>query len=141
MKSKHRLITACLVTAFAFLAPAFANHHEATAKAEKAPKGELIRVTEKDKEWAAKARASYTLDVCPVSNEKLGSMGGAPEYIYRVEGKPDRLVIFCCSGCDEDFLKDPEKYLSKTSAGAKDVPKAAAPAKTSATTAVCSCCG
>ena len=34
-------------------------------------------------------------------------------------GEPFRLVYkgqeikFCCKGCDKDFQKDPEKYLSK----------------------------
>jgi hypothetical protein len=25
-------------------------------------------------------------------------MGKSPEYIYREEGNPDRLVVFCCDG-------------------------------------------
>ena len=40
-------------------------------------------------------------------------MGGAAEYIYRVDGQPDRLVRFCCSGCEEDFLQDPAAHLAK----------------------------
>lgn len=73
----------------------------------------LIRVTEKDAAWAAKERAKYPLNTCVVSDEKLGTMGKAPEYIYRTGGQPDRLVMFCCSGCDEDFLKDPAAHLAK----------------------------
>lgn len=78
--------------------------------------GKLIRVSDKDAAWATEARKSYPLDACVVSDEKLGSMGKSPEYIYRVDGKPDRLVVFCCSGCDEDFLKAPEAHLAKIDA-------------------------
>ena len=117
-------------------APAFAQHDHAAASAKGQPDakaGQLIKVTEKDAAWAAKERATYPLDVCVSSGEKLGSMGKAPEYIYRVDGKPDRLVVFCCGGCDEDFLKDPAKHLAKIDAakagkaggsgGAKDAHK------------------
>jgi hypothetical protein len=78
--------------------------------------GKLIRVSDKEAAWAAQARKSYPLDVCVVSDEKLGSMGKSPEYIYRVDGQPDRLVVFCCSGCDEDFLKAPDAHLAKIDA-------------------------
>jgi hypothetical protein len=113
-------------------APVFAQHdpHAAPAKGQPGGKvGQLIKVTGKDAAWAAKERASYPLDVCVSSDEKLGSMGKSPEYIYRVEGKPDRLVVFCCAGCDEDFLKDPVKHLAKIDAakagkaGGSDAPK------------------
>jgi transposase-like protein len=40
-------------------------------------------------------------------------MGMALELIYKQEGKPDRLVRFCCKGCEKDFNKDPAKYLKK----------------------------
>lgn len=112
------LATAALLVAV----PAFAQHDHHGAKspaAADAKAGQLIRVGEKDAAWAAKERARYPLDVCVASDEKLGSMGKSPEYIYRVDGKPDRLVVFCCAGCDEDFLKDPAKHLAKIDAAAK----------------------
>ena len=94
-------------------------NHSDPAKAASAEKaGQLIPVTEKDAVWAAKARQSYPLDVCLVSDEKLGSMGKSPEYIYRVDGKADRLVVFCCDGCEGDFLKEPAKHLAKLDAAA-----------------------
>lgn len=108
-------------------APLFAQHgpHSSSAQAESAgAKGKLIRVTEKDAAWAAKERANYPLNVCLTSDEKLGSMGKSPEYIYRVAGQPDRLVVFCCDGCEEDFLKAPAKYLAKIDA-AKSKPGSA----------------
>jgi hypothetical protein len=88
--------------------------------------GKLVEVTEKDSAWAAKARKDYPVDVCVTSGDKLGSMGKSPEYIYRVEGKPDRLLIFCCDGCEEDFMKEPAKYLAMLDAAAK---KKSAPTK------------
>lgn len=88
-----------------------------SAKAAPAAKpGKLVPLTEKDAEWAANARKAYPLKTCLTSDEELGSMGESPEYIYRVEGKPDQLVVFCCDGCNEDFLKDPEPYLAKLAA-------------------------
>lgn len=115
-----------LLASFALFAalPAHSQHAGAhktdadkPASTSKTVAGKLIEVTEKEAAWAAKERQSYPLDVCVVSDEKLGSMGKSPEYIYRVEGKPDRLVVFCCSGCEEDFTKDPATHLAKLAAG------------------------
>lgn len=86
--------------------------------------GKLIEVTEKDAAWAAKARQDYPLKVCVVSDEELGSMGDSPEYIYRVAGQPDRLVVVCCDGCSEDFLGEPARFLAKIDAAKKDGGKA-----------------
>ena len=88
--------------------------------------GKLVRVTEKESAWAAKARQTYPLEVCVATDEKLGSMGKSPEYIYRVTGQPDRLVILCCDGCEEDFMKEPAKFTAKLDAAAKSK---SAPAK------------
>jgi len=103
------------------VALAAAGHKPADpAKAAPADKpGKLSPLSEKDAEWAAAARKDYPLKTCLTSDEALGSMGESPEYIYRVEGKPDQLVVFCCDGCNEDFLKDPAPYLAKLAA-AKD---------------------
>ena len=111
-----------VVALFATL-PAYSQHAgthkseaESSASESKAEVGKLIEVTEKEAAWAAKERQSYPLEVCIVSDEKLGSMGKSPEYIYRTEGKPDRLVVFCCSGCEEDFAKAPAAHLAKLDA-------------------------
>lgn len=117
LKSSFSALTVTLGLLVAI--PAFAqhDHHAAPAKGEADAKaGQLLKITEKDAAWAAKERASYPLDVCVTSDEKLGSMGKSPEYIYRAAGKPDRLVVFCCSGCEEDFMKEPAKYLAKIDA-------------------------
>jgi hypothetical protein len=119
MHLKSTLSTVVVTVGLLISAPAFAQpaQQAAPSKDQADPKvGQLIKVTEKDTAWAAKERARYPLDVCVSSDEKLGSMGKSPEYIYRVTGKPDRLVVFCCAGCDEDFLKDPAKHLAKIDA-------------------------
>ena len=43
---------------------------------------------------------------CPVSGEGVESMGGA----FVVEHKGQKVKL-CCEGCNEDFEKDPQKYL------------------------------
>lgn len=45
---------------------------------------------------------------CPVSGEKLGSMG---KTIDKVVG--NRLVRFCCKGCVKQFDANPQAYLAK----------------------------
>ena len=49
--------------------------------------------------------------ICPVSGEKLGSMG--PPYKVTVSGVE---VLLCCDGCEAEIKKDPEKYLAKLKA-------------------------
>ena len=48
------------------------------------------------------------LTTCPVSGEKLDSMG--KPYVFVYQGQEVKL---CCSGCKKDFDKDPAKYLKK----------------------------
>lgn len=52
-------------------------------------------------------REPYILETCPVSGERLGSMGEPVEVI--VEGRPVKL---CCSGCKKDLTATPDKYLA-----------------------------
>ena len=125
----RRIRFVVLAGALAAVTPVFAqaDHKHSGAPsgaAAKAKPGKLAAVTAKDAEWVAKARKEYPLEVCVTSDEKLGSMGKSPEYIYRVDGAPDRLVILCCDGCEEDFTKEPAKYLAKI-----DAAKAARAAK------------
>lgn len=72
-----------------------------------------------DSEIIAKARATYPLKACLVSDEALGSMGEAVAHIHRVAGKPDRVIFVCCSGCIDDFKADPAKFLKKLDAAKK----------------------
>ena len=51
--------------------------------------------------------ATYPLETCPISGEKLGGMGEPIDYVYGT-----RLVRFCCKGCPKDFKKDPAKTMA-----------------------------
>ncbi|MBI4845599.1 MAG: YHS domain-containing protein [Candidatus Omnitrophica bacterium] len=44
--------------------------------------------------------------ICPVSGDKVGSMG--PNVRYEYKGK---IYSFCCEGCVPTFKEDPEKYI------------------------------
>ena len=100
---KLALLLALALTASAPLA--WADHHDADKPAAPAAP---------DSAWLAKAKAEYPLTTCVVSGEEFGgSMGDAINYVYKQEGKPDRLVRFCCKDCRKDFDKDPAQYLKK----------------------------
>ena len=57
---------------------------------------------------AAADAKPYPLDVCIVSDEKLGSMGDIVTHVH--EGQE---VKFCCAGCFEEFKLEPAKFLAK----------------------------
>src|SRR4051812_38600554 len=76
-----------------------------------------------ESEIIAKARESYPLKKCLVSDEDLGSMGDAVAYVHHESGKPDRVVFFCCEGCIDDFKKEPAKFLKKVDDAAADANK------------------
>ena len=107
-----------LCTVTALVADEAPSKQKEPANAAK-PAGELAKATAKDAAFLAKARADYPLKTCVTSDEALGSMGENAEFIYREKGKPDRLVVFCCEGCEDDFKKEPAKYLAKIDAAAK----------------------
>ncbi len=67
----------------------------------------------------------YPLDTCLVSGQKLGSMGEPVDTVYR-----NRLVRFCCAGCNATFDADPAKYLKKLDAAIVEKQKDAYPAGT-----------
>lgn len=50
----------------------------------------------------------YTLNTCPVSGEKLGSMGEAPVIIQ--DGREVRL---CCAGCEKKYRENAEEMNAK----------------------------
>lgn len=108
--SSFGAILACLLATVSLSA--------APANPPAAPAGRLLPATQVDPQWLAAARAGYPLGTCVVAGEKLGSMGDATEHVWRVEGRPDRLVKFCCDGCLEDFLAAPDKALAKIAAAA-----------------------
>ena len=118
---RHLLPLLALAAGLLCIAPqrTFAADKKNDPAAPAAAKGTLVKVTDKDAAWAAQARKTYPLAVCVASDEKLGSMGETANYIYREKGKPDRLVVFCCEGCEDDFNKDQAKHLAKLDAAAK----------------------
>lgn len=104
-----RFSLALLLGAFSATA-AFA--HKDHDKDGGADHGSLVSAKDAPADWLSKAQANYPTDICVVSNDKLGGEMGKPQdYIYKEEGKPDRLVRFCCKDCVKDFKKDPDKYL------------------------------
>ena len=56
----------------------------------------------------------YPLNVCLVSDEKLGEMG--EPHVIKYKGREIKL---CCEGCEKDFRKEPQKYLAKLDTAAK----------------------
>ena len=60
----------------------------------------------------AKARAEYPSPSCVVSGEHLEA-GKIVEYVFKQEGKPDRLVRLCCHKCEARFKANPAKYLER----------------------------
>jgi YHS domain-containing protein len=63
---------------------------------------------EEEKKWGGDV---YPLATCPVSGQKLGSMGDP--VVYRHEG---REIRFCCGGCVDPFKKESAEYLEKIDA-------------------------
>src|SRR5690554_8033995 len=58
----------------------------------------------------------YPMDVCVISDEKLGSMG---DPVVFTEG--DQEIQLCCKGCQKDFTKNKEENLKKIEAAWKKV--------------------
>ena len=57
---------------------------------------------------ADKKVKTYPLDVCIVTDEKLGEHG--KPYVFTHEGQE---IKMCCKDCLKDFKKEPAKYLKK----------------------------
>ena len=70
--------------------------------------GKLVPVTKStDAAWLAQAQASYPIDTCTVSGDKLGADMGKP-FVFVYKGQEVKL---CCSMCKAEFDKDPKKYI------------------------------
>ena len=50
---------------------------------------------------------------CVVSGEELGEDGMKPVAFDYQNNK----IMFCCGGCQKDFLKDPDKYIAALKSG------------------------
>jgi Cu+-exporting ATPase len=53
---------------------------------------------------------------CPVSGETFNKSDDSESYVYK-----GKTYYFCCPGCKESFVKDPEKYLKAVEEG-KEAP-------------------
>lgn len=82
------------------------HEHDAAGHAEHAGHSQyedaLAKLSPADRALAEKQKT------CPVSGEPLGSMG--TPYNVTVQGRD---VLLCCSGCEAEIKKNPEKYLAK----------------------------
>jgi YHS domain-containing protein len=70
---------------------------------------------------AADAAAAKKQRVCPVTGEVLGAMG--KPYKVTIQGKT---IFLCCSGCEKELRKNPEKYVAKLEKGTADGKKSPA---------------
>ena len=61
-----------------------------------------------DQAVIAAQKASYPLETCPVSGEKLSAMGEPVDHVVGT-----RLVRLCCKDCIPTVQKDPGKVLAK----------------------------
>jgi hypothetical protein len=74
-----------------------------TAQSKEAkPEVKIAKLTEGDKAGIARQK------VCPVTGEKLGSMGDPIKVLVG-----DAPIYLCCEGCVAKVKKDPETYLRK----------------------------
>lgn len=69
-------------------------------------------LTEVDDAIIEKKKDDYPLDVCVVAGAELGSMGEPLDLVHN-----NRLVRFCCAGCDDQFHEDPEGHFAAIAAG------------------------
>ncbi|MDC0144830.1 hypothetical protein OAK45_09920 [Verrucomicrobia bacterium] len=59
--------------------------------------------------FASKSKLKeYPLNICLVSDNKLGSMGKPYKFTHK-----DQRVELCCKPCLKKFTKEPVKYLKK----------------------------
>ena len=75
-----------------------------------------------DQMIVAAQTASYPLETCLVSGEKLGGMGEPINYVHR---PTNTLVRFCCDGCTPAFKKDPQKHLKQLATASAEARKEA----------------
>jgi len=74
----------------------------------KAPEATLVKVNEA---LIAAQLKTYPLDTCPITGEKLGSMGEPVNFLYGT-----RLLRLCCRGCVKGVTADPQAALAKLDA-------------------------
>jgi len=78
---------------------------------EKDVAGALAKV---DKAWIEAQVATYPLDTCVISDEKLDSMGGVVDVLYGT-----KLIRLCCKGCKKAVDKEGPALVAKIEAARK----------------------
>ncbi len=127
-------LTAVVSLSFSIAPLTFAHDHDDHDAAPIGPSmaslhGELVPAKKAPADWVAKAQAEYPLESCVVSEDSLKEDSSGPiDFVYKQEGKPDRLVRFCCKDCVKDFKKDPTKYIGEIDAAAAKKHASAEPA-------------
>lgn len=66
------------------------------------------KMTDKKETSKDQAVAKAWNKVCPVMGEEVDA--DAPTTVYK-----DKVIGFCCAGCEKKFAKDPEKYMKNLS--------------------------
>ncbi len=61
-----------------------------------------------DEAIIAQQSEKYPLETCAVAGQPLGDMGDVINYVHN-----NRLVKFCCSGCEKKFEADPAAFIAK----------------------------
>jgi hypothetical protein len=112
------LVSGCNSTTPPTTAPAVAPHggeeagHEGHDHAEHADQGAAESHETADDPMAGLSpedrAAAEKQELCPVSGEKLGSMGTPYKTVVK-----DQAVFLCCDGCEGSLKKDPDRYLAK----------------------------
>ena len=77
-----------------------------------------------DKKIVETQLRDYPMDTCPVGGP-LGSMGEPVNFIYM-----NRLVRFCCGGCEKSLVNEPAKYMGKLDKAYADAQREAYPIDT-----------
>ena len=77
-----------------------------------------------DKKIVETQLRDYPMDTCPVGGP-LGSMGEPVNFIYM-----NRLVRFCCGGCEKSLVNEPAKYMAKLDKAYADAQREAYPIDT-----------
>lgn len=85
------------------------------SKFEAAPESFLSQI---DAKIVAEQAKDYPLGTCPVTGEKLGTMGDSINYVHQ-----NRLVRLCCADCKSKMAADPQKYLAPLNQAVADAQK------------------
>jgi hypothetical protein len=78
----------------------------------------LLATTALSQEKKPEKAILYPLEICIVTDEKLGEMGKPHVFVH--EGQEIKL---CCKSCLKRFNKEPQRYLKKLADAAKSPKK------------------